>query len=123
MIFSVTTENSNSSIFGKIARLPPVVYLGTISLSTYAFQCAVMILCGSFFFSDSEGTVTFPHWFVIVGPLLVIVVAHASNELVEKRLTNWLLKKIWNPKCSLPSQGTTETHTAVENPPDVSPAQ
>jgi len=123
MIYSVTTENSNSSLFGKIARLPPVVYLGTISLSTYAFQWAVLIFCGRFFFSDSEGTVRFPRWFVLVGPVLVILVAHVSNELVEKRLTNWVLKKIWNPKSSLPSQGTAETNASVEIPPDVSPAQ
>jgi len=52
MIYSMTTDACKDSMVGKIARLPVVIHLSTISLSTYAVQEIVFRYYGSILFRN-----------------------------------------------------------------------
>jgi peptidoglycan/LPS O-acetylase OafA/YrhL len=79
----------------QILRLQPMQFLGTISYSLYLIHPFVMDLVRSIAVKVAQGNPLMGNLtLIVVGPLMSILVAWVSYELIERKLTKLILAKL-----------------------------
>jgi peptidoglycan/LPS O-acetylase OafA/YrhL len=80
--------------FAKLLSVPPMLYLGEISFSTYMMYSPVVLTFNSIDF-HSHWMARFPHWILFTGLLLTqLIAASLLYALVEKPARNFLRRHI-----------------------------